>query len=108
MLCMLSLLPAVPLCMQSGTRHRQRPARSFLFSSFRCHHESSSGAHSRFLRLLDNSPVKQVNGAFGEIRVTLVVRNHADGCPLALQIPHHLHTSSPILHAPASVRPPTH
>src|ERR1700687_1638904 len=40
----------------------------------------------RFLRFLNDAAVEQMNGALREIRVLLVVRHHANGRAVAVQV----------------------
>ena len=44
------------------------------------------GANVRFLRLFHNASVKQMNGALREVRISLVVRNHADRGAAGVQL----------------------
>src|SRR6266404_3978385 len=63
---------------------------------------------ARFLRLLDDAAVKQVNGTLGEICVTLIVRNHANGRTVAVQIAQQLHDGLAILGVQVSRRLVSH
>src|SRR5712664_2263307 len=67
-----------------------------------------SGSDARFLRFLDNASVEQMNVALGKIRVTLVVRDHADGRAVAVQIAQQLHDRLAVLRIEVSGRLVSH
>src|SRR6202022_1617903 len=57
----------------------------------------ASDPDAGFLCFFDDAAVEEVNGALGEIGVALVVRNHADGGAIAMQIAEQLHNGFAIL-----------
>src|SRR5215469_18049816 len=52
---------------------------------------SASGTDLGFSCLLDDAAVKKVNGAVRKVGVELVVRDHANGCAVAVQIEQQFH-----------------
>src|SRR5712664_623379 len=49
------------------------------------------GSDARFLGFFDDAAVEEVNGALGKVGVALVVRDHADGGAVAVQVAEQLH-----------------
>src|SRR5580700_2319409 len=64
--------------------------------------------YSGFLGFLDDATVKQVNRAFREIRITLVVSHHANGCAVAVQIAQQFHDGFAIFRVQVSSRLVSH
>src|SRR5882762_2519758 len=59
---------------------------------------------ARFLCFLNDAAVEQMNGALGKIRVALVVGNHADGSPVAVQVAQQFHDGFAVLGVQVSGR----
>src|SRR5260370_2161465 len=67
-----------------------------------------SGSDSGFLRFLHDAAIEQMNVALGKTRVTLVVRNHANGRAVAVQIAQQLHDRLAVLRIEVSGRLVSH
>src|SRR5260370_1993301 len=67
-----------------------------------------SGADASFLCLLDDAAIEQMNVALGEIRVPLIVRNHANGRAVAVQIAQQFHDRLAVLRIEVSSRLVSH
>src|SRR6266566_1166707 len=63
---------------------------------------------ARFLCFLNDAAVEQMDGALREIRVTLVVRDHADRSPVAVQVAQQLHDRLAVLRVEVSGRLVSH
>src|SRR5260370_16209430 len=59
---------------------------------------------ARFLRLLDDSAVKQMNGTLGEVCVTLIVCNHVNTHAVSVQVAQQLHDGFALLRVQVSSR----
>src|SRR5260370_32705000 len=67
-----------------------------------------SGADASFLRFLHDAAIEQMNVALGEIRVPLIVRTHANGRAVAVQIAQQLHDRLAVLRIEVSSRLVSH
>src|SRR5258707_4240006 len=55
------------------------------------------GSDAGFLGFFYDAAVEEVNGALGEVGVALVVRDHADGCAIAMQVAQQFHHGFTVL-----------
>src|SRR5260370_5925774 len=105
--------------MPRGMVNPTTAAKPGIFTSMRIPYPSSctkqfigvpprSGAAASFLCLLDDAAIEQMNVALGEIRVPLIVRNHANGRAVAVQIAQQFHDRLAVLRIEVSSRLVSH